>query len=116
LSPSMVEKRQSRTQGVELFVGCAHLDQQSPPPVLLHRLDDTGVDAGLVHSALRLGQFPPAVAVVLLGALALNSVWCDTYDGVEGVVCRVWRVVCMVYGEYSVWRKVYDVRCMAYSV
>jgi hypothetical protein len=31
LSPSMVEKRQSRKQGVELLVGCAHLDQQSPP-------------------------------------------------------------------------------------
>jgi hypothetical protein len=42
LTPSMVEKRQSRKHGVELFFGCAHLDQQSTPPVLLHRLDDTG--------------------------------------------------------------------------
>jgi hypothetical protein len=45
--------------------------------VLLHRLDDTGVDAGLVHSALRLGQFPAAAAVVLLGALALHGKWCN---------------------------------------
>jgi hypothetical protein len=73
-----------------------------PPPVLLHRLDDTGVDAGLVHSALRLGQFSPAAAIVLLGAFTLNELCCDAYDAVVGVVCRVWRVMSTVDGEYSV--------------
>jgi hypothetical protein len=47
-------------------------------------------------SSRRLGQFPPAVAVVLLGALAMTWVrWCA-----YGVVCDMVRITVFKYGVW----------------